>query len=357
MNKYYMQLMLLLLLNLMRQTIKAQPSSLQLKKLDSALTTAHLKNEFNGVFIIAHQGKTIFEKVLGATNTDGKTLLDIHSGFNLASISKTFTSAMVLILKEQGKLTLDEPVHKHIPNFPYPNITIRHLLTHTHGLPEYFDLAEKNTSKQDTLTNEKLILLLQKVQPKLASEPGSQFSYCNTGYALLASVIEKVTSMPLPKFFEKTITKPLQLNDTRMFTIIMKNSPVNRAYGMKHENNQWVLNDLTRLDGVLGDGSVYSSAEDLLKWDRALSTYQLVSEASMKEAYTPVQVTNTPKFKYGYGWIISKEGKEVSHSGSWMGFKTNFIRDMENQVTIVILTNGTATVALKKAIDIVLDKK
>ena len=157
-------------------TAMAQPNAQKLATLDSSLTLLHQRGMLNGTFLVAKEGKTVYKKAFGTVAANATQSLTTASAFNLASVSKQFTSMMVMMLKEEGKLNYDEKLKHHLPDFPYDTITIRHLLNHTHGLPEYFDLATQYNTTLDTLTNEGVLKLLKNHRPPLQFQPNSQFS-------------------------------------------------------------------------------------------------------------------------------------------------------------------------------------
>ncbi len=308
--------------------------------------------------LLADKGKISYQKALGIDGPTTKKSLTGQSSFNLASISKQFMAMMTMILKEKGALQYDDKVQKYLPEFPYPTITIRHLLNHTSGMVEYFDLALKYNNTLDTLNNQKLIRLLAKYQPPLEFEPGSRWYYCNTGYVILVSVIEKVSGQRIEDFFSSSITTPLQLKNTFIYYLKMVD-PKNekrRVIGMDRLNGKYVLNDLIRLDGVVGDGNVYSSAEDLLKWDQSLYNNKLVKAATLQEAFTPVTLNDGTKYPYGFGWGIQDSGRIVSHTGGWVGFLNNFKRNLGKKTTFIYLSSGSSFVA-NNAVSQILDGK
>lgn len=322
-------------------TVCAQPTRKQITAIDSALTKLHDRGMLNGVVLLAQEGKVMYKKAFGIADLTTREPLKTTSAFNLASISKQFTGMMIMMLKEKGKLTYDDKLQKYLADFPYPTITIRQLLNHTSGLPEYFDLATQYSNTLDTLTNEKVLQLLKNHRPKLTFEPNEKFTYCNTGYVLLAMVIEKASGMLIQDYFNQQIVKPLGLKDTYIYNFTMKQYPVNRVFGIKRENGQMLPNDLVRLDGVSGDGNVYSSAEDLLTWEQALYTEKLVRATTLKEAFTPVKLNDGTVSQYGFGWFLDKSGKKMSHTGSWVGFLNNLERDIDKKTICIVLTSST----------------
>ena len=331
--------------------LHAQSIDQLIKKLDKSIDSLHAIHEFNGNILLVKNGVRLYEKSIGFTDNTTNYALTISSAFNLASISKTFTSSLVLMYVQEGKLKIDDQVHTYLPNFPYKDITIRHLLNHTHGMIEYFDWINDTLKIKDTIGNDQLLTLLSKYKPALNSVPGEKFNYCNTGYAVLSEVLESISGMSYATLLKSKITKPLKLENTYVHTVKMLNFPINRVYGMKFKDGRWNAFDLTTLDEFVGDGNIYSTVDDLQKWDQALRDGKVLKPAILQEAYTPSVVIEKPKMVYGLGWIINEPGKKVSHSGSWNGFKNNIVRDLKNGYTLISLSNGTAGIASYKLLD------
>ena len=311
----------------------------KIKLVDSVLSQLHEQHLFNGTVLIGEKGKVIYKKAFGIAGVNEKPLTT-SAAFNLASVSKQFFAMMIIMLKEEGKLQYDDAVQQHLTSFPYPGITLRHLLNHTSGLPEYFDVAERYRSLLDTLTNESMLALLAVKKPALVFTPGDRFEYCNTNYTTLASVIEKLAGMPVAQFFEQRIVRPLKLQNTFIYNITMKSYPASRVFGFHYAKGKPVADDLLWLDGIVGDGNIYSSAEDLYKWDQALYTEKLVKKASFHEAITPGKLNNGAATQYGFGWFIPKPGQEVDHTGGWVAFGTYIDRVIADNKTFILLDNS-----------------
>jgi N-acyl-D-amino-acid deacylase len=316
-------------------------SAKKLQRIDSVLTYLNQRQLFNGTVLVGEKGKILYEKAFGIANPQTQEPLTTNSAFNLASVSKQFYTMMIMILKEQGKLNYDDRVQKYLPSFPYATITIRHLMNQTSGLPEYFDVAAGQMNLLDTLNNEIMLALLAEKKTALVFQPGEQWQYCNTNYTTLASVLEKVSGTTADRFFQQHIAGPLKLKNTYVYHLQLKSYPPSRVFGLQFENQKPILNDLVRFDGIVGDGNVYSSVEDLYKWDQALYTDKLVKKATFQEAITPGKLNNGEATKYGYGWGIVEPGKIVSHTGCWVGFGTIIIRYIDKNQTIILLDNSS----------------
>ena len=315
-------------------------SERKIARIDSVLSYLHERDLYNGTVLVGEKGKVLFKKAYGITNTIDSKPLTTSSAFNLASVSKQFFTMMVMILKEQGKLQYDDKVTKYLPQFPYDKITVRHLMNHTSGLPEYFDVATNNMGLLDTLTNESLLDLLAAKKPSVVFEPGEKFEYCNTNYTTVASVIEKVSGTSCDRFFQQYIAVPLKMTNSYIYNLTMKAYPASRVFGFKIEDGKKVLNDLMRFDGVVGDGNVYSTVDDLYKWDQALYTEKLVKKSTFQEAITSGKLNDGKETGYGFGWFIPKAGEIVNHTGGWVGFNTMIVRHINTNQTLVILDNS-----------------
>ncbi|MBS1559099.1 MAG: serine hydrolase [Bacteroidetes bacterium] len=313
----------------------------KIARIDSVLTYLYQHHLFNGVVLIGEKGKVLYKKAYGVTNPHTNTPLTTASAFNLASVSKQFYAVMLMKLKEQGNLHYDDAVQKYLPIFPYGNITLRHLLNQTSGLPEYFDIAQGAMNPLDTLTNQSMLALLAAKKPALEFMPGERWQYCNTNYTTLASVIEAVSGVPVDQYFKLHIATPLHLSNTYIYTIKMKSYPASRVMGFEYDGKQFQLNDLIRLDGITGDGNVYASAEDLYKWDQALYAGKPVTKETFAAALTPGKLNNGKSTDYGFGWFIREGGKIVSHTGGWVGFRTEITRYLDKNQTIIVLDNSS----------------
>ncbi|MFT3936930.1 MAG: serine hydrolase [Chitinophagaceae bacterium] len=345
---------LILLLLISSSLIANAQWSAKIKSIDSVLNYLYSRQLFNGTVLIAENGKVLYKKAFGIAGADGKALTTA-SAFNLASVSKQFFAMMTMMLKEEGKLQYDDAVQKYLPQFPYPQITIRQLMNHVSGLPEYFDIADANRNLLDTLTNASMLDLLAKVKPVLVFTPGERFEYCNTNYTTLASIIEKLSGMRCDSFFAKRIAQPLKLSNTYIYNLTMKSYPSSRVFGFHYAGGKTVPDDLLWLDGIVGDGNVYSSVEDLYKWDQALYTEKLIKQSTFKDAVTAGVLNNGKPTNYGFGWFIEKTPGEFSHSGGWVAFGTFIDRYTSSHQTFILLdnsaTHGIARYAVKNILD------
>ena len=358
--------------NAQEKSASEKPASEKPAAIDTLMQKLVARGQFNGVVLAEDNGKVIYSKGFGYANFEKKTQVDTETVFEIASISKPFTSMAVMMLVERGKLKYDEDIKKYFPNLSYEGITIRHLLTHTSGLPEYLDLFyEKNHGwdRSSIKTNADVIALLENDKPPVGFKPGERFLYSNTGYVLLASIVEKVSGKPFAEFLRVNIFKPLGMKNTQIHTRLSREPISNLAVGYLRP---WLLKDeyvlpekrdgaafVITLGGIVGDGSIHSTAGDLLKWGKSFSTEKLVKKKTIEEAFTPVILKDGSAGKmyensrgldsgYGYGWIIRKgadDGRIVWHTGGWPGYVTFYSRNLDRRQTVVVLTNADSTAA------------
>lgn len=306
-------------------------------KLDTFLE----KLEFNGSILIEYQHQIVYKKNIGYRKLPKKELINDSTVFQLASVSKQFTSVAVMILKEKGLLDYNDLVKKHIPEFPYDTITIKHLLTHTSGLQNYLWLIEKNWNKKSQPTNEDLLSLFIEHKLPLNFDPGARFLYSNTGYCFLALLVERISKKKMHDFMQEYIFKPLEMNNTYLYHGASTKNVRNRAYGFKNRRGRWIAYTDTLFDAVVGDKGIYSTANDLYKWNLAINNRLILSDSTLNEAMNPFPLDSNRYLRYGYGWRIREiEGeKMVYHNGTWQGFKTSCIRLPNHSSTIIILNN------------------
>ncbi|MBS1974699.1 MAG: serine hydrolase, partial [Bacteroidetes bacterium] len=256
----------------------------------------------------------------------------------------------------EGKLNYDDPVQNYLPSFPYYNITIRNLLNHTSGLPEYFGIAARCTNLLDTLTNESMLALLAGTKPPLEFQPGEKFQYCNTNYTTLASVIEKSSKMKCEDFFQQKIMQPLHLKNTFIYHLGMNAFPSSRVFGFHYEKGKATKDDLIWLDGIIGDGNIYATVEDLYIWEQALFSNKLIKKATFAEALMPGKLNNGTSTKYGFAWFIDSSGYKISHTGGWAGFRNLVVDYIKTNQALIILDNSGNSFARNILMNIIENK-
>ena len=303
-------------------------------RMDSLVSKYVENSEFNGTVLVARGGKILLNKGYGYSNADQKTPNAAHTVFGIASITKTFTSALILKLQEAGKLSVRDQLSTYYPEFPNGNkITIHHLLTHTSGLSDYVnDEAFRKTDQSKELTLSAMMGFFK--DKPLDFEPGTKFRYSNSGYTMLGYIIEKITSQTYASALQQLIFKPLGMKNTS-YGPDLKNGALAQGYNMYFKNFQ---NPSIKVHPSISyaTGAVYSTTEDLYKWHRALQGRKFLSKASLAEMY------KRDKGPYGYGWFTDSlyQKQRVSHDGQIHGYKSNINRFPAYDVCVVALSNS-----------------
>jgi CubicO group peptidase (beta-lactamase class C family) len=311
------------------------------EKVVGALLHEFDQTDVPGAAVSVIQGGTpILAKGYGFADLEKKIPCTTDTNFRLASLTKQFTAMAALILAEQGMLSLEDYLPKFLPEFPEygKTITIRHLLTHRSGLPDYEDYIPQGTTIP--LSDRDVLFILQQ-QSKTDFPPGSQFHYSNSAYAVLALLVENVSGKTFSAFLKKRIFESLGMTNTVAYVAGLSSVP-HRAYGYANGKSGWKLSDQSVTSAVLGDGGIYSSVADLFKWDQALYTKELVSRRMIAEAFTAHSSQSDFKGSgYGYGWYIEKfRGAEhVWHYGSTCGFSTKIHRFPGRKLSVILLAN------------------
>jgi CubicO group peptidase (beta-lactamase class C family) len=294
---------------------------------------------FNGGVLVAKNGQIIFEKYSGTGHLAGTDTITANTPTHIASVSKTFTAMAVLKLVQDNKIQLEDEFNKYFPAFNFPGITIRNLLSHRSGLPNYlYFMEDPHWDKIDYINNQDVLdyLINHKADLKDITSPGTHFAYCNTNYALLALLIEKVTGISYPQYIQKIFFIPLQMKNSFVFTPgdSLKANPSYDWKGTQISKNA--------LEHVYGDKNIYSTPRDLLKWDRALATNLIFNPSIFEQAYTPYSNEKPGIRNYGLGWrmnIYPNGIKLIYHNGWWHGNNAAFIRMIDEDATIIVMGN------------------
>jgi len=288
---------------------------------------------------VGNNGKIIYERYFGYSNKERNIPLNQNSSCQLASISKTFTSTAVLYLYEHKYLDINDLVQHYLPEFPYPNITIKMLLNHRSGIPDYTKWVPRYDDDSRTpISNEKVMALMAQHVPALEFRPNTRFKYCNTNFAVLARIVEKITEMSFYDFMAKYIFQPLGMQHTFIYNP-SKGLPPNATISYKRN---WVREPDMFADGVYGDKGVYSTTEDMFRWDQSFYQDKLLSNEVIELAYGPCSFEKPGIKNYGLGWRMlcyPSGSKIIYHNGWWHGNNTSFYRFIKDNMTIVVLGN------------------
>jgi CubicO group peptidase (beta-lactamase class C family) len=327
------------------------------------LNKKYSKGVFNGTAVIIKNDSILYSGAFGQASESSTDKLSINSVFRLGSVSKQFTAMAIMKLYEQGLLNYDQKVSSYIKGFPYKDLSVRHLLNHTSGLPDYMKLTDKyylphlkwNDPKKIIKNNDVVVDLLIKQRPEVLFEAGEKYKYSNTGYILLATIVERISGSSFSSFLDNNIFIPLKMDDSSVYKYVLGKDSLfpNRVFSFYiNKEGQKIQNDFHYLNGVYGDGGIYSSASDLIKWDKALYSEKIIKQATLKEAFSGAVLNNGKLTDYGFGWKItewSEKKKVVEHTGGWVGFSNIISRDIENKTLIILLTNNS--ISGKKYLD------
>ncbi len=309
---------------------------------------------------VVRDSQIIKAKGYGLANVELNVPATKDTVYEIGSMTKQFTATAIMMLAEEGKVSLDDPVTKYFPAAPetWQHITVRHLLNHTSGIqnhvavPEFLNLFQTNIEFQPSLTRAELIKLFFKLP--LESQPGETWAYDNTGYYLLGIVVEQASGKSYWQFLDERIFKPLGMTDTRS----TDPRPIipNRASGYEWQNNSFENRSVLTPFVAFSAGALLSTAADLAKWDAALYTETLLEKSSLEQMWVPAKINNgaTAPFSYGFGWFIDRYHghRIVQHSGGTPGFSSAIYRILDDRLTVIILTNHADRIVDQMAIDI-----
>src|SRR5215469_5086052 len=286
--------------------------------------------------LVIRDGKAIVRRGYGYANLEEHVAAGPETNYRLASVTKQFTAACILLLEQEGKLRLQDRVRKWLPELPASDdrITLYELLTHTGGLIDYEDLIPPDRTTQ---LDDADVLRMIASQQRLYFEPGSAYRYSNGGFVLLGLIVQRVSGMDLADFMKARIFQPLGMKHTLMYKHHRGPQVTDRAYGYSDSNGKWTRTDQDITSATRGDGGVYSSIDDLAKWDAALYTDKLLNADSRRMSFTAHTPTDDPSIGYGFGWRIT--GDTVWHSGESMGFRNVIVRWPKQHLTVIILSN------------------
>lgn len=309
-------------------------------EIDAFMKNLHTKAAFNGNVLVAKKGKILYQNSFGWANYLLRDSLHIDSKFELASVSKPITALAVLQLIDQQKLTFETTVDSLFPGFPFPGVTVRHLLTHRSGLPNYVYFVDKIwKEKRKGMSNLDAINLMIKGKPNREGKPDGRFHYNNSNYMLLGAIVEQISGKDFDAYLQENIFQPAGMKNSAALSKVVYDKIPTDVIGHDKIWRRSVVQDY--LDGPVGDKGIYSTVRDMYLFDRALKDGRLLDLELLDSAYVARSDAKRGVFSYGYGWrtFNTKEAQIVYHTGWWHGFKTLFVRDLTNDVTIVLLSN------------------
>ncbi|MCB9252719.1 MAG: serine hydrolase [Flavobacteriales bacterium] len=310
----------------------------KIKTIDDYFLKRHSKGYFSGTYLFYDSGH-YYSNAYGYANGKLRTKLTDQMPLQIASVSKTLTAFAILCLLDKGKINLETKIYEVLEEFPYKTITLEQLLSHKSGIPNYMNFAEGYfKQKYRHLNNDDVLWMLKRYRPGLEFRPGAKYKYSNTNYVLLALIVEKLSEVKFEDYMRDSVFKPIGMSSSFIFTPSMATADI-EVQG--HNGLRSVFPDFYQ-NGTTGDKGVYTSVHDLLKFDRALRNFKLLSESTLNAACTPHTPCRASMDYYGYGWRIryyNTGDTIIYHNGWWQGFKAYFVRWKNKDRCIIVLTN------------------
>ncbi len=318
---------------------KSSEMLMKQKSIDNIMSAYQSSDKPGASVLIFKDDKIVFKKGYGVSNVSTQEKITQNTNFRLASITKQFTAMSILLLAQKGRIKLEDPLTKYFSSFPAygKDIKIKNLLTHTSGLMDYEDLMSPSQAVQLHDTN--CLQLMYKANG-LYFTPGTQYKYSNTGYAILALIVEKITGQDYAVFLKENIFKPLKMKNSVAFEEGKSTIP-NRAYGYSLNNGSWVETDQSMTSAVLGDGGIYTNTIEMTQWIKALWDYKFLGSEMQIQSWTRKKLNNGAPIDYGYGWHIEnyKNITHPHHGGSSVGFRNQLLLFPEQKLMVILLTN------------------
>ncbi|MCB1173459.1 MAG: beta-lactamase family protein [Leptospiraceae bacterium] len=311
------------------------------KKFETSFQRSYQQQKFNGVILVGSKAGIVSHKAYGF-QTPERTKMNPDAVFNLASVSKQFTALAVMMLAEDGRLKLSDPVSKYLPQIHTPGIQIQHLVYHTSGLPDYMDGMEDffENDKIQYATNQHLLQYFDQARPANDFALGTRHEYSNTGYVVLASIIEKASGQSYASFLKNRIFQKAGMRHSYVCPATVTQDDPLRAIGFERQGQKLIRYNEEWVDGMVGDGNVCSSAPDLFRYVQALRSGRLLSASKMQQLFTSGRLKNGQKLNYGFGWNTVPSGSWVDHTGSWVAFNTYLGIDLDDDLVFIALDNS-----------------
>ncbi|MGM0552122.1 MAG: serine hydrolase domain-containing protein [Bacteroidota bacterium] len=343
-----MKRVLLLLLSQLLLLPQLQAQDEIPEKLDSLFKTMYKRGQFNGSVLVAEKGRVLYSRAVGFADFQEEEFLGPETIYNVGSVAKAFTAVAIMKLKEEGKLSYRDKVEKHLPNFPYADVEIHHLLVHTSGIPSGGELL-KGLGEDQIATNDFIIKNLYANPLELLFTPGAKFAYSNLGYLLLAEVIEGVSGMTYKNYLQENLFDKAGMTHTGIYTAEEAQTLPNLAKGYVYYPPKGKMtvameleefNDIKTVSGMYGDGNAYASLMDLYRFYVALSQEQIVKRETLNEGFnTVVPISRSNAFCYGWNVMRTPQSQVVYRGGELPGYITHTSWDYVNDRVIIMMSN------------------
>ncbi|TAE46737.1 MAG: class A beta-lactamase-related serine hydrolase [Bacteroidetes bacterium] len=308
-------------------------------RIDSFFRELQQDKKFNGTVLYAEGDKVIHEGAYGYADMELRDSLQVNSVFQLASVTKIFTATAILLLWEDGRLHPDDDVSRYLPDFPYPGLTIRHLLNHRSGLADYSSVVDYENCETTLIRPLDVLDYFMKKKPPLQFSPATGYDYNNANYVLLSVVVTYAACMPYEQFLKERVFAPLGMKDTYFVTHTERVLQPRHTIGYRPAGRKFEIAGGDCFDGIIGDKGLHSTVQDLFRFDRALNQQELLSSGTQRVSFLPGSFDQSGA-NYGFGWRMRDDYPGiVYHFGWWRGYRSCFIRDIFEDRTLIILSN------------------
>lgn len=331
--------------------VKAQDTLLlkQRDQIEGYIKQLHQRGYFNGTLLVAKQDSILFYQSYGLAKLYSNDSIKNNYPYQMASVSKPVTASTIMLLVQKGELNLEDKMVKYLPELMHFNqVKIKHLLNHTSGLPEYIYQVKIYWKKDGYMGNDDLLQFLSSKNRKLAFRPGSKFHYCNTNYALLASIIERISDQKFDDFVSEQIFKPIGMTNSFIFNPNKDTSACHLIKGYYWNGKSFTAYNHDLRNGIMGDKGLFSTAEDMMRFAVAFNKDEIWCLETCQDIFSRTKLSSQMLSEYGAGWRMREwDGRQVVlHYGFWNSFRTGLIHFPNEQVTYVILNNLTGTKAI-----------
>ena len=343
-------------------TVSAAPEEDdRIAKIDALFEHLNEGTQPGAAVLVIKDGEVIVQKGFGYADIESETRVDADSSFRIGSISKQFTTMAIGLLAEQGKLTFDDLLATHVPELNnWPDVTLRHLMQHTSGIPDYYEAGYYADYDPDgPMARMSDLVDIMSLYPEADFAPGEKYVYNNGAYEVLAIVVERVSEMPFSRFVAEKVFAPSNMQTATTFSSSRPNIP-NRVLGYRRTDSGIELDDYDPFNDMLGDGGIYATLKDFTAWDNSLNTDAVVSAETLAQMHESAHLNSGDATGYGLGWRMDayRGHRRHSHTGGWVGFSNVYARYPDDNLSIVILTNGGGvrpTESMEKIADLFLE--
>ncbi|MDP5170934.1 MAG: beta-lactamase family protein [Bacteroidia bacterium] len=294
---------------------------------------------FSGTILVAKGGEIVHSGAYGYANAATRDTMTLESVFQLASVTKMFTATAIMMLYDEHRIDFDDPIQLHIPNWPYEKMTIRHLLSHQSGLPRYDGLTRNVWDARSFMSYADVLDLYTQKKPRLFFQPGTEFDYNNSNYVILSALVEYLVHVPFEEYLNSRVFRPLGMTNTYFCNHSERLEKPLHTIGYRKSGYRWKAAEGDYLDGVFGDKGLHSNVIDLYKFDRAMTEGRVLNPGTQSMAYEPIAKSGEGR-SYGFGVRMKEHWLGLGyHFGWWRGYRTAFIRDLQADQTVIVLSN------------------